>query len=242
MGPQTRTQVQAKIKEHFAKVDANKDGAITKAEADAARAAMKAEWQKKRGERRAEMFGKLDTDKNGQLSQAEFNAPRSDRAKNDGERGGKWRGHRGGHHGGMGMGRMGGGMFERLDANKDGKVTLAEASAKRLEMFDKADANKDGTVTPEEREAAWGAMRANGARSRADAPGAIPLPSAGEGRDEGPRLFRSVAYRREGWRALIPPSPSMTAPPHPYNRALLAGRLFGGCTGSDGCTCRRAGT
>lgn len=157
MAPQTRAEVQAKIQEHFTKVDANKDGAITRAEADAAHAAMKAEWQKKRGERRAEMFGKLDTDKNGQLSQAEFNAPRGDHAKGDHAD----RGHRGGHHGGkMGMGRMGGGMFDRLDANKDGKVTLAEASAKRLEMFDKADANKDGTVTPEERKAAWGAMRA----------------------------------------------------------------------------------
>ena len=33
---QTRAEVQAKVAEHFAKVDANHDGAITKAEADAA--------------------------------------------------------------------------------------------------------------------------------------------------------------------------------------------------------------
>jgi Ca2+-binding EF-hand superfamily protein len=160
MGPQTRAQVQAKVQEHFAKLDTNKDGAITQAEFDAHRAAMKTEWQAKRAERRAEMFGKLDTDKNGQLSKAEFNAPRPDRGegKGDGEHRGHWRGHHGGMGGGMMMG--GGDMFARLDANKDGKVTLAEASAKALEMFDKADANKDGTVTPEECKAAWGAMRA----------------------------------------------------------------------------------
>ena len=156
-GPETRAEAQAEAQKHFAMVDTNKDGAVTQAEADAARAAMKGQWQKKRGERRAEMFGKLDTDKNGQLSPAEFNAPRPDRGKGDGEHRGHMRGHRGGM---MGGGMMGGDMFARLDANKDGKVTLAEASAKRLEMFDKADANKDGTVTPEERKAAWQAMRA----------------------------------------------------------------------------------
>ena len=32
----TRAEVQAKVAEHFAKVDANRDGVITKAEADAA--------------------------------------------------------------------------------------------------------------------------------------------------------------------------------------------------------------
>ncbi len=162
-GPTTRAEVQAKVQEHFAKVDANKDGAITQAEFDAHRAAMKAEWQGKRAERRAEMFGKLDIDKNGQLSQAEFNAPRPDRGEGE-HRGGHRRGH---HMGGMAMmGGKGGDWFARLDANKDGKVTLAEASAKSLEMFDKADTNKDGTVTPEERKAAWQSMRAEWMKNR----------------------------------------------------------------------------
>jgi Ca2+-binding EF-hand superfamily protein len=170
-GPQTRAQVQARIQERFAKADANKDGAVTKAEFDAHRATMKAEWQAKRAERKAEMFGKLDADKNSQLSQAEFNAPRPDRddRKGDGDHRGDMRGHH--RMGGMGMhmgmgGKGGEDWFARLDANKDGKVTLAEASTKPLEMFDKADANKDGTVTPEERKAAWGAMRAEWAKKR----------------------------------------------------------------------------
>ena len=164
-GPTTRAEAQAKVQERFAKIDANKDGAITQAEFDAHRTAMKAEWQAKRAERRAEMFAKLDADKNGQLSKAEFSAPRPDRGEGHDMGEGEHRGgHRGGHHRGggmMGMGGMGGGdWFARLDANKDGKVTLAEASAQALAMFDKADANKDGTLTPEERKAAWETMRA----------------------------------------------------------------------------------
>lgn len=137
-GPQTRAAVEAKVKEHFARIDANKDGAITKEEADAFKTA-------RRGEMRDRMFAALDADKNGQISRDEFNT-RPERK--DGE--GRWGRH--GHHRGMGMH---GGMFERADANGDGKVTLAEATGKALERFDAADTNKDGTVTPEERRAGW---------------------------------------------------------------------------------------
>lgn len=156
-GPVTRTEVMTKVQERFAKVDTNKDGAITRAEFDAHRAAMKTEWEAKRAERRAEHFATLDTDKSGQLSKDEFSARRPDRAER-----GHHRGHRGMHHGrmGMGMGKMGGDWFDRLDANKDGRVVFAEAQAIPLRMFDKADANKDGTVTPEERKAAWDKARA----------------------------------------------------------------------------------
>ena len=136
-GPETRAQVEAKVKEHFAAVDANKDGAITREEADAFKAKRRAEWRDKK-------FADLDADKNGQISREEFNA---DQRGEHGHRMG------GPHHGGKGM--MGGRMFEKADANSDGKVTLAEATGKALEMFDRADANKDGTVTPEERRAAW---------------------------------------------------------------------------------------
>jgi len=52
-----------------------------------------------------------------------------------------------------------GGFLARLDANKDGKVTLAEFQAGPIAMFDRVDANKDGTITPAERQAARQAMR-----------------------------------------------------------------------------------
>ena len=133
-GPETRTEVETKLKEHFAEVDTNKDGAISKSEADA-------HHDKMRSERNARMFGEIDADKNGQISRTEFDA----------------------HHAGMGRGRHGGHgkhgghdrMFTQADGNSDGSVTFAEARTKALAMFDKADADKNGTVTPEERRATW---------------------------------------------------------------------------------------
>ena len=57
-----------------------------------------------------------------------------------------------------GMGGMRGGMagriFEKADANHDGRVTQAEAQAEAFAHFDMMDANHDGRVTPAERKAA----------------------------------------------------------------------------------------
>jgi hypothetical protein len=178
--PQTRADLQARIAEHFKKLDANGDGYVTKAEFDAARTAMKAQAAERRKERRDKVFAALDANKDGVLSRQEFDTPPqhrhdgTDGAKAGGPQGpgpdspggprdGRWRGHRGGPmmHGGMAM-MMGprGGWFDRADANKDGKVSLAEASAGPLAMFDKVDTNHDGTISPEERTAAREAMRA----------------------------------------------------------------------------------
>ena len=61
--------------------------------------------------------------------------------------------------GGMGMGMGGPGegrgamlaqMFETIDADKDGKVTLAEIQAHRAAEFAAADTNGDGAISPEE--------------------------------------------------------------------------------------------
>ncbi len=135
--PQTRAEVEARVKEHFAKADANGDGVITKAEADSFHDRMRAEMADR-------MFAKIDTDKDGKISRAEFDAHHQ--GGHDGE-------GKGMHHRGEGM-KGGMDMFAKADANGDGKVTLAEANTAALAMFDKADANKDGTVTPEERRAA----------------------------------------------------------------------------------------
>jgi hypothetical protein len=50
-----------------------------------------------------------------------------------------------------GMGRLHGRMFEQADVNRDGRVTLQEATEAALRHFDMADANRDGRLTPEER-------------------------------------------------------------------------------------------
>ncbi|MFW2828817.1 EF-hand domain-containing protein [Sphingomonas sp. ID0503] len=159
-GPETRAEAQTKAEQHFARFDTDRNGVVTKTEFDAAREKMRGEWQAKRAERHGERFAKLDADKNGQLSKAEWDAGAAHRGAGKGaDAKGSDRDHRG-----YGMHRMsghgGGRWFDRLDANKDGQVTRAEAVAARLAIFDKVDANKDGTVTPEERKAGWDAKRA----------------------------------------------------------------------------------
>ncbi|WP_259991832.1 EF-hand domain-containing protein [Sulfitobacter sp. S190] len=51
-------------------------------------------------------------------------------------------------------------MFERLDANSDGKLSLAEIEARSAERFARADANNDGALSIEELRAAGDARRA----------------------------------------------------------------------------------
>ena len=51
-------------------------------------------------------------------------------------------------------------MFDMADANRDGRVTAAEAQNAALQHFDRVDANRDGTISPEERQRAREQMRA----------------------------------------------------------------------------------
>ncbi len=157
-GPMTRMQVTQKSAERFKKMDLNSDGvldladqelrrkqmiaridtdgngAISKAERDAAREARQARRAERRAERGVEGerrgFGK-----------------------------GEKRGMRG-MRGGKGGKFAGGGMMARADADGDGRLTLQEFQSHALERFDRADANNDGTVTAAERKAAHDARRA----------------------------------------------------------------------------------
>lgn len=171
--PRTRAEVQSRVQERFAALDANHDGAVTQAEADAARAQHMQERAARRAERTQARFARLDTDHNGQLSPAEF-AARPDRGPEarggDEDRrgprhgwGGGRRGHGGhgdGHRGGPDAGPDGGrDMFARADANRDGRLTLAEMTAPALARFDRIDANRDGTISREEMQAARRTMR-----------------------------------------------------------------------------------
>ena len=40
--------------------------------------------------------------------------------------------------------------LQRLDANKDGRISGAEFKAQMLASFDRVDLNKDGKITPDE--------------------------------------------------------------------------------------------
>lgn len=148
-GVVTRAEAEASAKKMFARMDADGNGMLTAADREARMAA-----------RRAEMFASMDTDRNGQISRDEFMAHRHE-GKGDGK---------GGHKMGMrghGYGKM---MTGMADANKDGSITQAEFVAAALARFDKADANKDGQVTAEERKAMYEQMRGKMREMKQDRP------------------------------------------------------------------------
>jgi Ca2+-binding EF-hand superfamily protein len=164
---QTRDEVVAKVREHFAQLDTNRDGFLTKEEAEAGRSAMKDHVREQFGQRGewsgrardpAVAFDRLDTNKDGSISRDEFAKGREMRVERrvelkDGQ---PAPGAPGGAHRGMGMRHMGammmgGRMFEMSDANKDGRVSLQEATDAAVRHFDLADANHDGRITPDER-------------------------------------------------------------------------------------------
>ena len=175
-----RSEVQTMVRTHFARLDANKDGAITTAEIAELRGKMGGHGMdhamnddgpdamkmhdgdmKMGGAMRdpAVAFDRIDTNKDGSISRDEFAKGREMRIEKrivireraDAKPGAKREMHMR-HMGGGGMG--GGRMIVMADTNKDGRITLAEAEAMALEHFDKMDANRDGQVTPEERRAA----------------------------------------------------------------------------------------
>lgn len=136
---QTRADVSARVAQMFARLDTNRDGVIVKQEVEAARAQfadrMKqhAEQRGQKGDR-SKAFDRIDSNNDGSISRQEFaGAPRGP---------GQGRGMHGG---------FAGRIFDMADANKDGRVTLAEAQQAALQHFDHSDLNRDGTLTPEER-------------------------------------------------------------------------------------------
>lgn len=162
-GVQTRAEVIERTRAMFARLDSNRDGAITQDEAQAARGQMRQRMQPQ-GQRMgpaggAQMFERLDTNRDNVISRDEWaraEAMRGER-RAEGPRPGPM-------HQRMAMrGRMGGGALLRMaDANRDQRVTLAEAQAAAVQRFDRVDLNRDGRVTPDERQQArqqWRARR-----------------------------------------------------------------------------------
>ena len=169
----TRDEVVKHVQSLFAKLDANRDGYVTREEAGSfhQRAMdgvhkgmmMRGDIEKRLAEHgiemgnRGAMFDRLDTNKDGNISRQEFTTARPklrdervivmrDRMRARADRGpGMMRMHR------MGGAGFGGHMFAMADANKDGRVSLAEAQGAALVHFDRADINRDGRITPDER-------------------------------------------------------------------------------------------
>ena len=161
----TRAEVVAMVRDHFGRMDTDRDGAITTAEATEAHGKLREVRKAHRIERRLKRdpnaaFDRLDADKNGSISREEFAKAREDRLerriviheeRKDGQaagepKAGAFRMHRAG-------GGFGGRMIIMADTDKDGRITLAEAETMALQHFDQMDSNKDGQVTREERRA-----------------------------------------------------------------------------------------
>jgi len=166
----TRAEVQAKVQTHFTKVDADRDGFVTSAEIDARHAGMRQHMRQggaghammaRRGDPNV-AFDRIDANKDGMVSRDEFAKGREVRIERHVIREGGAPGQPGAMR--MKMHRMGGGMFggamlKMADTNRDGRVSLAEATSGALAHFDKADTNRDGRITPEERRAGRMMMR-----------------------------------------------------------------------------------
>ena len=149
-GAITRAEAQAAGTARFARMDANSDGRLDQAD-----------WDQVRQQRRAAMFQRLDTDGNGSITRPEWEQAADQRAARMGERmarrgaGGPDGGRHGGHHGGPG------GMGARLDTNHDRTVTREEFMAAVSERHGALDGNSDGTVTTAERAAHRAANRSD---------------------------------------------------------------------------------
>jgi Ca2+-binding EF-hand superfamily protein len=165
MKVQTRADVQTKIAKHFARVDANRDGVVTKAEADTAMQVFRGKRAEKRADRRENRrehaFDRLDTNHDGAISRPEWDAAQAQRQQRMASRDHDGDGRPDRKRFGRGLHGFGGHMFAMADANNDGRVTLQEAQSAALQHFDMVDANRDGQITREERMQMHRRMRAN---------------------------------------------------------------------------------
>jgi Ca2+-binding EF-hand superfamily protein len=186
MKTEARSDVPAHVQRMFARLDANRDGFITKDEVDAAQAQRAARIDQRPARLDpAKRFERLDANRDGQITTAEVDAARAARAtanaQNRRDRGNRLFARADANkdgvvtraefdaaaaqmHGRMekaGMHRgMGGRMFEAADVNKDGRVSLAEVQQITLQHFDRADLNHDGQLTPQERQQSRAQLRA----------------------------------------------------------------------------------
>jgi len=114
--------------QEFGKMDADKNGKVTRAEVEAFQ---RSNAVAQAAARARAMFAQLDSDRNGQLSPAEFAKGVSATGKVNGQP-----------------------LIAQLDGNKDGTINLIEHRAGKLAYYDRIDLDKDGVVTAAEMKSA----------------------------------------------------------------------------------------
>lgn len=130
--PLARAAFMQRVDAVFVAADTNKDGFANRAELEVAQ--MKELNARKAAviRQREAAFRQLDKDNNGALTMAEFNAlVVAAPLKTDAPA-----------------------ALNRLDTNKDGKISLSENRTPAMAQFDRADSNKDGTLSIAEQNAA----------------------------------------------------------------------------------------
>jgi hypothetical protein len=126
--PVLRTEFIQVMDTEFKQMDADKNGILTRKEIE--------DFQRATGilaarQRNIALFQALDKDKNGQLTPAEFaNLPMSVPAPNAAP------------------------VLAQVDTNRDGSITMVEYRTGKLASFDRMDADKDGIVSVAEMKAA----------------------------------------------------------------------------------------
>ena len=161
----TRADLQARVQTQFARRDANRDGFLTAEEMTRRGAQREGKMKMRRmgGDQAMRdpniAFDRIDANRDGSISRDEFARAREVRIEKRVEmkQHGQMGAMHGMRHGGGGM--MGAAMLKMADANRDGKVSLGEATTGALRHFDMMDSNRDGRLTPEERAAGRAHMR-----------------------------------------------------------------------------------
>ena len=123
-GPLLRAQFIAGMDGEFRKMDADKNGQLTKAEIEQFQTQQLAAQARTRNKA---LFGQLDKDKNGQLSQSEFAQIATPAPVANAQP-----------------------MIARMDGNRDSQISSTEYRAATLANFDWVDSDKNGIVTAEE--------------------------------------------------------------------------------------------
>jgi Ca2+-binding EF-hand superfamily protein len=124
--PVARSVFIASMDSEFRKMDADKNGTVTRAEIEAFERAVSVV---KAQAKNRELFARLDADHSGQLSAAEFGRLASPAPIDAAP------------------------MLSRMDLNRDQSLTLVEYRTATLSNFDRLDADKNGVVTPAEMKA-----------------------------------------------------------------------------------------